>query len=130
MDSLDPIRSAEAFEERPDADADAPRFARRLLVAFVLIVIVALTCWVVLPRFGVHFPPIVPLLAFGVMLAPVVLPARTRGTRTSPIGGPHADGSCACSDAARPIGCCGPRPVGEASRHARARAPGAHGTDL
>lgn len=41
----------------------------RLVVALGLCVAIAVACWVVTPALGVYMPPVVPLLAFGVIAA-------------------------------------------------------------
>lgn len=55
---------------RPGADAEpATPILRRLVIAFVLCVVLAIGCWVLAPRVGVALPPLVPLAGFGVIAA-------------------------------------------------------------
>ena len=115
--------------------------ARRLLVAFVLSVILTVVCAVVLAPYGMAQFALVPMMAFVVMaISAIVVEAdRARekaeedkaageggeGETTCGCGGVCDCGDgCGCVDscrcvkqsAMRPMGCCGPRPVGEASR--------------
>ncbi len=53
---------------RPTSDADRQRGPlSRLLVALILCILLAVFCWVAMPRLGVYMPPIVPLMGFGVI---------------------------------------------------------------
>ncbi len=60
------------IEPHPPAEpADgppAPGLARRLLIGAGLCALVALACWLLLPRAGLYVPWYVPVLAFGVIL--------------------------------------------------------------
>lgn len=47
--------------------------ARRLFVAFLLIVLTALVCWLVLPKAGVDVPWWVPVVAFVLIAAAALL---------------------------------------------------------
>ena len=107
-DEIDEI-FARAIEE-DDAERErleGIRIARRLVVAFILVMATGAICWVVLPRFGMSLPPAAVLALFGVMafasLAPLFENRKPAATPPEP-------------DTSRPISCCGLRPVGEASR--------------
>ncbi|MBN4052684.1 hypothetical protein JYU07_00205 [Roseiflexus sp. AH-315-K22] len=108
--------------------------AKRLFIAFVLTVALTVVCVAVLPRYGLTQLALVPMLAFVVMLVAAIAVEAQRA-RDDEEASPDEStcgcgGTCDCGDgcgcvdscrcvkqsAARPIGCCGPRPVGEASR--------------
>ncbi len=79
------------------------RLLLRLIVAFALVILLGFVCFVVLPGFGVHLPPIVPLAAFAAIVVGSLLTAKAEGHFPPPQRKPDDDG--------RPIGCCpGPRP--------------------
>ncbi len=113
--------------------------AKRLIIAFVLSVILTVLCVVLLTPHGLAQVAIVPMIAFVVMaIASIVVEAdraredaeqdKDRGDgdeTTCGCGGVCDCGDgCGCVDscrcvkqsAMRPIGCSGPRPIGEASR--------------
>jgi hypothetical protein len=103
----------ELFSRAIDEDEDdrqrreGVRVARRLVIAFILIMITGAVCWVVLPQFGMHLPPLAVLAIFGFMAfasLATLFEGRPRRARSTP------------PDDARPISCCGVRPVGELSR--------------
>ena len=50
------------------------RVARRLFIAFVLIVVVTIVCWFALPRSGLDLPWFVPLIGYGIILLGAFLP--------------------------------------------------------
>ncbi|MBK7405651.1 MAG: hypothetical protein IPJ41_13760 [Phycisphaerales bacterium] len=88
-------------------------------MAFAVLVLVAIGCYIVLPRFGVDLPSWVPLAAFAIIAVGVLANASSEGQF-----GRHTDGEDTASDRCRggscaaggqgdgrPIGCCpGPRP--------------------
>jgi len=90
-----------------DDDEEGARVARRLLVAGIAIAGIAVLCWVVLPQFGLVFPPFVPLMLFGVIVFATIVggnesrPKRARTDDTE---------CCESNDEGRPICCSGPRP--------------------
>ncbi len=49
------------------------RLARRLVVAFVLVLVTAVFFFLIVPRFGVHLPLFVPMLCFAVIAIGAVL---------------------------------------------------------
>ena len=53
---------------RPPPEPATP-ILRRLVIALVLCVVLAIGCWVLAPRIGVALPPLVPLAGFGVIAA-------------------------------------------------------------
>lgn len=52
--------------DRPPAEPATP-ILRRLVIALVLCIVLAIGCWVLAPRVGVALPPLVPLAGFGVI---------------------------------------------------------------
>jgi len=113
--------------------------AKRLIIAFVLSVILTVLCVVLLTPHGLAQVAIVPMIAFVVMaIASIVVEAdrareeaeqdkdrRDGDEMTCGCGGVCDCGDgCGCVDSCRcvkqsamsPMGCCGPRPIGEASR--------------
>jgi hypothetical protein len=70
----------EPYDTVPGEEAAAGPLARRLFVAAVLIVLIALVCWLLLPRAGVHVPWWVPVLAFAVILVAAAARAGEPGT--------------------------------------------------
>jgi hypothetical protein len=106
--------------------------AKRLFIAFVLTIALTVVCVAVLPRYGLTQLALVPMLAFVVMVvATIAVEAeRARDNDDSDESTCGCGGTCNCGDgcgcvdecrcakqsAARPIGCSGPRPVGEASQ--------------
>ncbi|MCL4742697.1 MAG: hypothetical protein KJZ54_10895 [Phycisphaerales bacterium] len=79
------------------------RLVLRLIVAFALVILLGFVCFVVLPDFGVHLPPIVPIAAFAAIVVGSLLTAKAEGHFPPPQRTQEDEG--------RPIGCCpGPRP--------------------
>lgn len=79
------------------------RLLLRLIVAFALVITLGFVCFVVLPGFGVHLPPIVPLAAFAAIVVGSLMTAKAEGHFPPPQRRKEDEG--------RPIGCCpGPRP--------------------
>ena len=119
LDPANPIDLNERIEQteaemEEERRREGVKIARRLVVAFGLIVFLFAMCWFVLPRMGLDLPPAVPIAAFVAILFGTFM--ATVGDRDTP---PEDDdlrlGDCdgnAC-------GCGGPRPLGEMSRKAR-----------
>lgn len=84
-------------QERPQYER--PQIARRLVVAFALLALMVLLSYVVLPEFGLHLPPLIPPLAFVVIVI---------GSLLSADAPPKP--RCECDEEGRPICCGGPRP--------------------
>ena len=101
----------EARERVRDEDIknkESQRLARRLLVAFILIVLLGVGFYIVLPHYGLRLPPYVPMLCFGAIAVGALL-----NTGETPRNDLHddddqdanCDGGCA-------VGMCpGPRPL-------------------
>lgn len=52
---------------------ESHRLARRLLVAFIAIVLLGVVFYLVLPYYGLRLPPFVPLLCFGAIALGAIL---------------------------------------------------------
>ena len=67
-----PLPFAAPEEDRRSASTAPPRtrerIIRRLFVAFVLILVTALVCWLVLPKAGFYVPPWLPLAVFAIIV--------------------------------------------------------------
>ncbi|MEZ6318960.1 MAG: hypothetical protein R3B49_09445 [Phycisphaerales bacterium] len=94
---------ARAEARRQDEERYGRAIAKRLFIAFLACLLIALACFVLVPAWvGVHVPPYVPLLSFLAIAAGAIMTMPDR---------PDAD-ACACEDEGRPVGCCsGPRPL-------------------
>jgi len=89
------------------------KLARRLVVAFILIALTAVGCWVVLPHYGLVLPPILPILAFATIVIGTVLAGAPEPQER------RENNADWCDDGCTSCGCGGPRPIGEMSRRAR-----------
>jgi hypothetical protein len=91
--------------EADDEDREGSAITRRIMVAFVLSVFLAVLSFVLLPKWGVHLPPMIPVLGFIVILVGTILGSheaeQTRRQRKA----------CECEDDGRPMCCGGPRPM-------------------
>ncbi len=82
----------------------------RLVIAFVICVILAAVCFVVLPANGVDIPGWIPLVAMALIAVAALTTAKAEGQLPTTKPG-CSDGPCGCDDG-RPVGCCsGPRPL-------------------
>jgi uncharacterized membrane protein YbhN (UPF0104 family) len=71
------IKDARERPERAEqADRETAEVARRLVYAFVVVVLLAVVFHVAMPAFGLHLPAIVPILCYLAILAGAVLTAR------------------------------------------------------
>lgn len=98
---LAPLEGADPAD---DAEATNSGVGRRLVIAAVVGAALSVACWVLLPRVGVHISPLIPLGIVALFFVPFVLSAIESGRARKPAQEPEDEG--------RPIGCCGPRPVG------------------
>lgn len=98
------------LREQDRSAYERPQIARRLVVAFILVALLALLAYVVLPQFGLHLPALIPPIAFLVI---------TIGSLLSADAPAKADPPCDCDSDGRPICCSGPRPP----RFTRGRRP-------
>ncbi|RMH12962.1 MAG: hypothetical protein D6695_05360 [Planctomycetota bacterium] len=91
-------------ERKPREDI---QIMRRLIVAFLLVAVIAVLSFVILPQYGLHLPPMVPLLAFVVIVVGSLMSADHPPPRN------RRD----CEDEGRPICCSGPRPLRAPPEH-------------
>jgi hypothetical protein len=66
----------ERVRRREQADKESVQLARRLVFAFVAVVLLAVVFHVALPAFGLYLPPIVPILCYVAIAAGAILTAR------------------------------------------------------
>lgn len=90
-----------------DLNKESSRLARRLLIAFILIVLLGVGFYIVLPHYGLRLPPFVPIVCFIAIAVGALL--NTGDTPYEPYFDPddeeNCDGGCA-------VGMCpGPRPL-------------------
>ncbi|KAA0213298.1 MAG: hypothetical protein DYG94_11785 [Leptolyngbya sp. PLA3] len=90
------------LREQDEGPGESMAILKRLVVAFVVVALLAVLCLVVLPRYNVHLPPMVPLLAFVVIVVGALMSSYTP---------PRKKPRCNCQDEGQPICCPGPRPV-------------------
>ena len=92
-----------ALDARDDDFTPLSGVGRRLVVAVVIGAGLSVACWVLLPRFGVHVSPLIPLGVVALFFVPYILSLIETGRGKKDVEE---------EDEGRPIGCCGPRPVG------------------
>ena len=63
-----------------EQNREGVKLARRLIVAFVLIMILGVVFYAVLPQYNLRLPPIVPALSFIAIVAGAILTARDQDT--------------------------------------------------
>ncbi len=107
-DLMDRARAAASREN--DEKKQAVALGKRLIVAFVMMVVLSVGFVVLVAELDVYVPPIVFLLSFVAIAVGTTLTVLSGG-ESRPKSKP--DASCGCADdEARPIGCCqGPRPM-------------------
>ena len=108
-DAPDDLLESARLRLKADHDANrheeqGKRLARRIIIAFVLIVLTAVAFFIA-PVMGVDVPPIVPVMCFAaIVLGSVMAHAGDAPDRNPPK--PRKD-DCGCA-----VGCCpGPRPM-------------------
>lgn len=103
--------------ETEDSRAERSALARRLFIAFLLAAGLSAVCWKVLPVWGVSIPPAIPLIVYALIVFSYFLTAFQSARERAAAGEEATCGSASDAEAgARPLGCCGPRPVGETLR--------------
>lgn len=104
--------------ETPIEQTDGGKLAKRLIVAFVLIVGIAVINIAVLRRYNVDLAPMVLLGVFAVILMASIVPSIENAMQQQRSNEDEDD----CADDGCAVGCCsGPRPMGEMTRKARQR---------
>ena len=102
--------------DEDELNKESTKLARRLLVAFVIILLMGVVFYIVLPYYGLRLPPFVPFLCFGAIATGAILSLNEgngpgmgddddEDDDTPGSGGGCNDGGCA-------VGMCpGPRPL-------------------
>ena len=63
----------ERLRAEDERNTEGKKLARRLFVAFALILVLGIVFYVVLPRYGVRMPVILPILCFGVIFIAAIM---------------------------------------------------------
>lgn len=63
----------ERVRREDDENKESHRLARRLLLAFIAIVLLGVAFYLVLPYYGLRLPPFVPILCFGAIALGAIL---------------------------------------------------------
>ncbi len=58
----------ERLRREDEQNTEGKKLARRLFVAFALVLVLGIVFYIVLPRYGVRMPAILPILCFGAIL--------------------------------------------------------------
>lgn len=128
----DPDRLLDEARERirlqDEQNREGVRLARRLIIAFVLVMILGVIFYVVLPQYGLKLNPLVPVLSFIAIFAGAILTAveESKGEDDhwddpddprGPNGPNGRGGSGDCNNDGCAVGMCsGPRPLRMFSR--------------
>jgi len=102
------------IHDEDERNKESNKLARRLLVAFILIVLLGVVFFIVLPYYGLRLPPFVPILCFGAIATGAILSANESDPdhdndpgSGDGSGGDDCDGGGGCA-----VGMCpGPRPL-------------------
>lgn len=95
--------------EDDEYNRESSKLARRLLIAFVLIVLLGIGFYIVLPHYGLRLPPLVPMLCFGAIAIGALLNTGEPGSDDAAHDADDPDG---CADGGCAVGMCpGPRPL-------------------
>ncbi|MFK7758669.1 MAG: hypothetical protein AB8C13_01840 [Phycisphaerales bacterium] len=114
----DPDRLLDEARQRirlqDEHNREGVKLARRLIIAFILILILGVVFYIVLPQFGLKLDPIVPALSFLAILVGAILTARDEldndPFNDDPLDDDDPDNSCNNDGCA--VGMCpGPRPL-------------------
>jgi hypothetical protein len=109
-----PPNPVDAPAEMGEETVELRQVARRLVVALVAMIGLAVLNFALLRRFGADLPPVALLTLFGVIAGAAVLSLIDR-SKPARVETSHAVDGCA-------VGACpGPRPVGELTRRAAAQ---------
>lgn len=119
----DPDRLLDEARERirleDEQNREGVKLARRLIVAFILILILGVVFYVVLPEYGLKLDPLVPVLSFLAILIGAVMTAVEENKDTDDPDDPDnpddsggSRGSGGCGNDGCAVGMCpGPRPL-------------------
>ena len=99
--------------DEDELNKESTKLARRLLVAFVIILLMGVVFYIVLPYYGLRLPPFVPFLCFGAIATGAIL-SLNEGDGPGTGGGDDDDtpgsGGGGCNDGGCAVGMCpGPR---------------------
>jgi len=99
-----------------EQNKEGVKLARRLIIAFVLILILGVVFYVVLPEYGLKLDPIVPVLSFLAILAGAILTAveenKDSDDPDDPDNPDNSDDEDSCGNDGCAVGMCsGPRPL-------------------
>jgi len=105
-------RARRRVREQDERNKESTRLLRRLIVAFVLVVLLGVFSYAVLPTWGVRLHPMVPALSFIAILVGALLTGsggEDRGSESDKDPPPDPNG---CDDDGCAVGMCpGPRPL-------------------
>jgi len=115
----DPDRLLDEARERirleDEQNREGVKLARRLIVAFILILILGVVFYVVLPEYGLKLDPMVPVLSFLAILIGAVMSAAEENKDPDDPDDNDSDDSCGsggCGNDGCAVGMCpGPRPL-------------------
>jgi hypothetical protein len=66
----------ERVRREDDAARERTQLARRLTIAFIAVVLLAVGFHIIMPAFGLRLPPLVPVLSYAAIAAGAILTAR------------------------------------------------------
>jgi hypothetical protein len=69
----------ERLRRSRQAEKESVQLARRLLFAFLAVVLLAVVFHIVMPAFGLYLPPVVPILCYVAIATGAILTARDNG---------------------------------------------------
>lgn len=96
----------ERIREEDDRNKESSKLARRLLIAFILIVLLGVGFYIVLPHYGLRLPPFVPIVCFiAIAIGALLNTGETPYDYSADPDDEDCDGGCV-------VGMCpGPRPL-------------------
>ena len=106
----------ERIRAEDEQNKEGVKLARRLIVAFILILILGVVFYVVLPQYGLKLDPIVPVLSFLAILIGAVMTAVEENKDSDDSEDDPDDDSGGCCGGSNNDGCAvgmcsGPRPL-------------------
>ena len=102
----------ERVREQDERNKEGVKLARRLIVAFILILILGVAFYAILPQWGLRLPPIVPALSFVAILIGAVLSAVDQNRSEERNEDTRVLDERSCKDDGCAVGMCsGPRPL-------------------
>ncbi len=106
----------ERVRQEDEQNKEGVKLARRLVIAFILIVLLGVVFYVVLPQYGLKLDPIVPVLSFLAILIGAVMTAVEENKDSDNSDDDSNDESGGCCGGSDNDGCAvgmcsGPRPL-------------------